>query len=324
MSILTIGNFDGCHLGHQDLLTKALSISQHLPSLPTIAISFAPRPEAFFKKLPMELLLTTVSQKSRIFREFGMSRFECLTFDASLAELSANDFCSKILVDTYKCKHLIIGEDFCFGKNREGNVLWLKQKASSHHFQLHIVPTRMIQEKKISSSAIRLLLAEHGDAQSVLKMLGRPYLVEGTLVKGAQLGRKIGFPTLNLKNNDQVLPRPGVYAGYFWVDLARQNSKHPSLLTIDRDAAPAVINIGFRPTVSSNQTLTVEAHLLPESSKEISVALSHTEGFYDANAGIYFLQRIREEKKFSDINELKQQISLDVQTAQETFKELQS
>jgi len=325
MSVLTIGNFDGCHLGHQDLLAKAIALGLAYPTFETLGLSFYPRPEAFFKKKDGEPLLTTTAQKQRIFFEFGLNRFECLPFDDSIAQLSAQNFFKKVLRDQFKCQHLIVGEDFHFGKNREGNILWLREKTSSEQsFTLHVIPTKSLAEKKISSSAIRHILAEDGNTRQATIMLGRPYLLEGTLIKGAQVGRKIGFPTFNLKPFCQVLPKPGVYAGFIWIDLSAKGQSQPTILCVDSGAQPAVINIGYRPTVTSDATLSIEAHALPGFTGPISSSLKTDAELYDKKAGFYFLDRIRNEQKFNDIGELKSQIARDCLAAATVCEQLNS
>jgi riboflavin kinase/FMN adenylyltransferase len=315
MAVVTIGNFDGCHLGHQDLLGQTLRLGKILNQSETIGISFYPRPEAYFRGIEYEPLLTTTSQKRRIFSEFGIDRFECLPFNASMAQLTANEFVEEILIKQFECQHLVVGEDFHFGKGREGSTKWLLDRAKIYELVLHSIPIKKNDHKKISSSAIRKLLSEEGDTSSAITMLGRPYLVEGNLVKGAQLGRKIGFPTFNLQSKEQVLPKNGVYAGYVWINRSKISGAHPTLLRIDEEAEAAIINVGYRPTVSSEHIISIEAHLLDGFSQPLLSYFKDYGDFYNVEAGFYFLDRIREEKKFAGLDALKEQIALDCKIA---------
>ncbi len=308
MSILTIGNFDGCHLGHQALISRTLQVAHTSLDETPAALTFSPRPEAFFKGISKEALLMTMGQKQRALAELGILEFHCLDFDKQLASMSAKDFLDKVILKRFHGRHLVIGEDFHFGQNRVGHAAWLLQHTDPKKFGVSVVKTYQVKNQKIGSSLIRSLLGMYGDVATAQEMLGRPYLLEGVITKGQQLGRTIGFPTINLQTTDQLIPKPGVYAGYLWLESPTQGT--PTILTRDPTARRAVFNIGYKPTVAANAgaQISVEGHILEE--HPVLKTLAHKET-YGLKAGFYMCHRLRDEQKFSSLEELKKQINKD-------------
>lgn len=323
MSIITIGNFDGCHRGHRELIAETLLVARRLRDDKPIALTFNPRPEAFFKTLDHELLLTTITQKQRAFSELGLQGFQCLDFNQDMAAMTAEVFLEKVLLQQFNCRHLVIGEDFHFGKNRVGNAAWLTKHTDPQSLGLSVVKTYQFNGGKIGSSSIRQLICEQGDLTTALDMLGRPYLLEGVVKQGQQLGRTIGFPTINLGNINQIIPKPGVYAGYLW--LESPENKTPTIMTCDQTACPAVFNIGYKPTVTPLTSLehshSVEGHVLGKHS--VLQALSKQDS-YGLSAGFYFCNRLRDEQKFASLEDLKTQIAKDCIKGLEVLEALKS
>jgi riboflavin kinase/FMN adenylyltransferase len=281
---IALGNFDGLHLGHQQVLHPILTPSN--PSIYPTVVTFDPHPQEFFSGESRQLL-TPFREKAALLDQWGVKQWVLLPFDQELAALSPDQFVKDILVDQLQAKQVSVGQDFRFGYQRKGNAEKLKELAYLFAIKVHIIPLKLEKASiRISSSLIRQALAK-GDITQANQMLGRNYCLLGKVVKGQQLGRTIGFPTANLKvAEDKLLPRYGVYGG--WVNIDDQT-----------DAKLGAVNIGQRPTVNGLFP-TVEVHLLDWQGdlydKEISVSL---EVF------------IRPEQKFSGLEALQKQIKQD-------------
>ncbi len=305
----TIGNFDGCHLGHQELVKMTLHLSR-IKSMSPLALSFSPRPEVFFNKSSKARELFTAEQKKRAFCELGVSYLAIKIFDKEFSQISHESFFHDFLLKSLKAKAVIIGDNFRFGFRRLGDTAWLRQAGKKTDTDIAIVPAVIDGDEAISSTRIRNALMRNGDVEHVCSWLGRPYLLEGKIEKGDQLGRTIGFPTANLGEIKQLTPKPGVYAGYTW--LSSSDRETPTVLKVDDSSIASVFNIGYRPTVSNKMQLRCEAHLL---SGEYGA-----DALYGKKAGFYLSHRLREEKKFNSIEELKKQISMDLEKAKKTLK----
>ena len=213
--------------------------------------------------------------------------------------MSPDKFYQSILIDELNAKAIIVGENFRYGQGRAGDSKCLRDAGSDHEVLTVIEESAKLEDHVVSSTKIRAAIRS-GDVMLASQMLGRPYLLEGNLKKGDQLGRKLSFPTLNLDAKDLLIPAKGVYAGYVWVK-AVQPGNQPQILKRHPKAMPAAINIGMRPTVSG-LTLRIEAHVLSDYPQENT---------YDVTAGFYFIDRIRDEAKFQSLDELKAQIGKD-------------
>ena len=296
---LTIGNFDGCHLGHQKLINRTLIAADEL-KVSAASLTFSPRPDVFFNpERSGDGNLFTEDMKSRAFHELNISAHFVQKFSANVSQMSHDKFFQSILIDELHAKAIIVGENFRYGQGRKGDSKCLRLAGTEHKVVTTIEESAKLNDQVVSSTKIRAAI-RNGDTLLANQMLGRPYLLEGILKKGDQLGRRLNFPTLNLEAKDLLTPSNGVYAGYVWIKDVQAGS-YPSILKRHPNAMPAAINVGMRPTVSG-LTLRIEAHVLTEYSKENT---------YDLAAGFYFIERIRDEAKFQNLDELKAQIGRD-------------
>ncbi|MBP9706416.1 MAG: riboflavin biosynthesis protein RibF [Oligoflexales bacterium] len=308
---LAIGNFDGCHRGHQSLIQQLVNLAKQKGASAGV-LTFDPRPEAFFRQFGAETLLFTREQKSRAFEELGVDFHILQEFDFAFSRLSHVEFFEDLLVKQLGIKVLVVGADFKFGAGRLGNIDYLKSACEKFSIDFQpLFPVLIDASEKspqISSTRIRQSLLNEGDCQLVAKMLGRPYLVEGLIKSGDKIGRQLGFPTLNLEpERAQLLPKNGVYSAYVALPENLSAGKKvfiPPIFPDYKSLAPAAVNIGLRPTLQQNlPELRIEAHLLD---RKLAMELD------SRPMGIYFVERIRDEKKFADLDELKANIANDI------------
>ena len=289
---IALGNFDGIHQGHQVVLQPIINVIQPLqqPHIYSSVVSFTPHPREFFSGGKLQLL-TPVAEKAEQLSDLGIEQLILLHFNRDLASLSPEQFVEQIVVKQLQAKVISVGSDFRFGHRRKGTAEDLKNIASAfgitvHLNSLHKYQNRGRQTVRVSSSLIRQALQD-GEINTANTMLGRPYRFAGTVVKGQQLGRTIGFPTANLElPTEKFLPRYGVYAVDTWVD---------------NNLVKGVMNIGCRPTVAGNAP-TIEVHLLNWSGD-----------LYGQTLKVDLLQFLRPEQKFDSVEALKQQITKDCQ-----------
>ncbi len=313
---VALGNFDGVHRGHQQVIQPILQesrASQAIAATPpagdwqnqfdsqvgtgkehiyaTVA-TFNPHPREFFSGKSWKLL-TPRSEKVQQLSTMGVEQLVLLPFDRELASLSPQEFVEKILVQQLEVRRVSVGEDFCFGRGRTGTSADLQAIASSYGIDVAIVSLQTCQGERISSSIIRQSL-EQGDISQANRLLGRPYTLTGVVTKGQQLGRTIGFPTANLQlPSEKLLPRHGVYSVRVY---------SPSL-TSPTASQSGVMNIGMRPTVNGS-TVTVEIHLLDWSGD-----------LYGQTLTVSLEQFLRPEQKFTSLDALKSQIQADCEAA---------
>jgi riboflavin kinase/FMN adenylyltransferase len=314
-SAVTIGNFDGCHRGHQALLGRTVALARER-GMSAVAITFAPRPEAFFqaaKRGGPEALLFTPEQKSRALAEAGIDAQFVVRFDAAFAARTHQDFYRETLLERLGARALVVGDNFRFGNQRAGDATFLAERGRADGLVVEVGVGVTEGRERVSSTRVRTTLTQTGDVASVAAMLGRPYLVEGVVRRGDQRGRTIGFPTANLAVRgagivaEQLLPLNGVYAGHLWIADA-DGGERPTLLTRARRAVPAVANLGVRPTVATGEPLPrLEVHALD--------AAFGPDELYGKAAGFYFVERLRGEERFASLDELKAQISRDADAA---------
>lgn len=288
-SILAIGIFDGCHLGHQKILKKLLTRSRRL-GVAAGLMTFSPHPDRVLNHKKVKLIQTP-QQKTEFLKKWGLDFCLILSLERDLAALSGKEFSRDILKNRLGVREVIVGQNFRFGHNRCCGVRELRAFAGLYNFQAVVVKPVTKAGHPVSSSLIRNYLAK-GRVEQAARLLGRPYEIQGTVVKGRGFGRTLGFPTINLKTANEILP-PGVYI---------------SLVQIDDRIHPAVANIGFRPTLGHRQP-SVEAHLL-EFSEEL----------YGRSVSLKFLKKLRDEKKFPSSEALKKQIAADVCHARRYFE----
>jgi riboflavin kinase / FMN adenylyltransferase len=282
---VALGNFDGIHLGHRQVILPVLSSDSVTRAT---VVTFNPHPKEFFSGQPRSLI-TPHEEKSEFLSSIGVDQLVLLPFNRSLAALNPHEFVEEILVRHLQAEHVSVGADFRFGQGRAGNALELSAIAASYGIQTSIVPLLTFQGQRISSTAIREALLA-GELQTANRMLGRPYRLIGEIVTGQQLGRTIGFPTANLRvPNDKLIPRQGVYA--VWVS------------GVESQPILGVMNIGNRPTVNG-VAQTIEVHLLDWSGD-----------LYGKTLTVELENFIRPEQKFGSLDELKTQIRVDCETA---------
>ena len=292
-SVLTVGTFDGVHLGHQAILRYLLERAGALGGTSTV-LSFHPHPREIVEGTPLSLL-TTIEERADIMEEIGLDRLAILPFTKEFSRLSAETFVEDILVRGIGLREIVIGYDHAFGRDRRGNADLLRTLGKKHGFTVDIVPARIIQEQAVSSRKIRRSLEEHGDVQAAADMLGRPYCLTGRVVRGEGRGREMGFPTANIavEHPRKVIPADGVYAVrvYRLSGHADGSPKNRSL--------PGMMNIGIRPTFGGGQRM-IEVHLLDTE-----------EDMYGELLRVEFVSRTRDERRFASKKELMRQLSQD-------------
>lgn len=276
---IAVGNFDGFHLGHQELLKRLRMHADHRRLTPG-ALTFKPNPKVYFgRAIP---LIFTDSQKEEVLKKQQIDRVIFLSF-SEVVRLSAEDFIRRILIGKFGMRALVVGENFRFGAGRTGTIDLLTHIARQEDFSLEVVPSLTFEGERISSSRIRKLLV-HGDVERAGRLLGRNYFIDGIVVSGAGRGRKLGFPTINLKTDNQILPR-GVFA-----TLVEWKSK----------CMNAVTNIGSSPTFGRSFEQ-VETHIL-----------DFRKNIYGHHVRLHFIHKLRDEFRFDGPDELVAQIRRDV------------
>lgn len=281
-TIVALGNFDGVHWGHRQVIQPILSQSA-TEAVPTV-VTFDPHPQEFFSQ-QRRSLLTPIAEKATCLREMGVGQLLLLPFDRALANLTPQEFVETILVQRLQARRISVGEDFCFGRKRSGTTEDLRSIAARFDIEVQVITLHTHEGQRISSSAIRQAL-EQGDVARAKLLLGRPYTLVGEVVQGQQLGRTIGFPTANLQvPSEKFLPRQGVYC--VWVQGAEPQPR------------AGVMNIGDRPTVSGLQQ-TIEVHLLDWSGD-----------LYGKTLTVSLEKFLRPEQKFASLDALKEQIQID-------------
>ena len=277
---VALGNFDGLHLGHQRVIQPILDSTEHIYST---VVTFTPHPQEYFTG-QRRALLTPLNEKVQQLIRLGVQQLVLLPFDRELAALSPQEFVEKILLQQLRCQQISVGEDFCFGKQRTGTAKDLQALAATFNIPVTMVPLHTCEGERISSSSIRRAL-EQGDLAHAKALLGRPYILTGSVIKGQQLGRKIGFPTANLQlPTEKFLPRQGVYA----VRVLGEDS-----------SSLGVMNIGHRPTVNGIHP-SVEVHLLDWS-----------DDLYGKTLTVQLEKFLRPEQKFASLEALIGQIQVD-------------
>lgn len=290
-TVLTLGVFDGLHLGHQQIMKTVVERAAAIGAVPT-AITFDPHPRAILHPESAPPMLQTLDQRLANFEVLGIEQAIVMPFTLEFSRQPAEDFLSAIVSDRLHAKEVYLGKGFAFGKDRGGNIDLLRRMSDELGFVADEVDEVQLRGQRISSSKIRKLLSE-GRVNLARRMLGRPYGVEGVIIRGNRRGHTIGFPTANLKPHNRVVPRFGVYASATLIDGAWRRS---------------ITNIGIRPTFESDAEPSIETYIFD------------FEGdLYGDVLRVRFLYRIRDERKFNGIDELKTQIEKDTQRARNYF-----
>lgn len=293
-AVLTIGNFDGVHKGHQSLFQQVINKAKQINGT-SVTITFDPHPlQALGISGPP--LITRRDQKLELIEKCGIDVLLCIRFNMEFASITAHDFIEDILVNKIGMKAIIIGGDYSFGKDRLGNTELLKKEGNRLGFETVISAWKHVtgsNHERISSTRIREIVME-GKVNQAYKYIGRHYQIRGKVIKGRQRGgSQLGFPTVNIKLHDELCPKLGVYA--VAVETVKGNFK-------------GVANIGFSPTFGDHQ-FTIEVHIL-----------DFNDDIYDTRIRVNMIKRLRDEKKFAGIRELSDQIKKDIQKAKEIFE----
>ena len=293
-AVITIGNFDGVHIGHQALFHEVIEKAEAIDGT-SVAMTFEPHPLRVLKQNNHPPLITLYEQKAELIERSGMDVLICVPFTLEFAALSAEQFVRDLLVHKIGIKAIVVGEDYSFGKNREGNIDLLNSFGRKYGFEVIVagwIKSARALAERISSTKIRELVTD-GRMEQAEKMLGRNYQIRGKVVTGRDRGGKLlGIPTANINLNDELCPKTGIYA----VTVECEGTQHQG-----------VANIGYSPTFEDH-VFTVEVHIL-----------DFSDNLYGTNIRINFIKRIRDEIKFSNISELIAQIKLDIAVAREIF-----
>jgi riboflavin kinase / FMN adenylyltransferase len=292
---LTIGNFDGVHLGHQRIVCAVVEKARD-SNLKSAVVTFDPHPAKVLKPGSAPTMLETVDQRCQHFADLGVEAVLVLKFDQALAAVSAEDFVKRILVDSLRVREMFVGDNFRFGQKQRGDVKMLQAMGRDDGFNVNIVEPKTLDGQIVSSSAIRQALRD-GRVADAERMLGRPFALAGEIVSGTGMGRKLIVPTLNLKTAQETLPKNGVYVTQSTVDGATYGS---------------VTNIGVRPTFDGTK-LAIESYLFGFSAFVTGGPLE-----------VKFLHRLRDEQKFAAPDALKKQVLHDIERAQALYAELQA
>ncbi|MEW6687791.1 MAG: bifunctional riboflavin kinase/FAD synthetase [Pseudomonadota bacterium] len=290
---LTIGNFDGVHLGHRAMLERLVAGARSR-KLVSCALTFEPHPREFFSPELAPTRLTRAREKLELIAETGVERVHVLRFDARLAALSAERFIEDVLLRGLGTRWLLVGRDFRFGAKRAGDYAMLEAAARRLGFEIEALPDIAHEGERVSSSRVRAALAA-GDLAAAARLLGRAYVMSGRVAHGDGLGAALGFPTANI-----VLRRKPPLAGIFAVEAELEETRQ-----VLRGAA----SVGRRPTVKENGAPLLEVHLL-----------DWREALYGRHLRVRFLAKLREEKKFDGLEALRAAIGRDVEQAREYFR----
>tara|TARA_B100000767_G_scaffold272107_1_gene299100 strand:+ start:351 stop:1298 length:948 start_codon:yes stop_codon:yes gene_type:complete len=300
-SVVTIGTFDGAHKGHQKILSRLNDRAKETDG-ESILFTFYPHPRMIvFPETHNLKLLQTIEEKIESLASFGLDNLIIYPFTKDFSRLTAFEFVRDILVEKLKVKTLVIGYDHQFGRNREGDLEFLKETAKIFDFEVEEISAEEVQEVNVSSTKIRQSL-NNGNIERANEFLGRPFLCTGTVVEGKRLGRELGFPTLNiqLNNEHKILPKDGVYAVQVQMGAASFNG---------------MMNIGQNPTVQNDvdQEKKIEVHIF-DFDKEV----------YGAEVKVFFEKYIRDEKTFSNLGELKSQLIQDENSVRTYFNSIRT
>ncbi len=293
-AVVTVGNFDGLHVGHQAILRTVTGRARALDG-EAVVYTFEPHPRKVLRPEQAPRLLTTPEQKLELLERYGADVVVVEAFDRGFAGRSPESFVREILHDRLDPVEVYVGYDFRFGRDREGSMRTLTELGPRLGFAVTIIPEVTIGERDVNSTRIRQLLSE-GDVEGAEPLLGRSYAVRGRIVEGDRRGRTLGFPTANLEPENEILPAAGVYSG--------------RLRLLDEGAPPAgaeygvVTNVGRRPTFKESDPVLAEAHLF-EFEGEL----------YGRRVELHFLHHLREERRFGSVEALKRQIEADAAEA---------
>ncbi|MDJ0786519.1 MAG: bifunctional riboflavin kinase/FAD synthetase [Myxococcota bacterium] len=292
--VLTVGNFDGLHVGHRSILDTVITRARALGG-PAAVYTFEPHPRRVLRPESSPRLLTTLEQKLELLEGAGIDLVIVEPFTREFASLPPEGFVREILHERIDPREVYVGYDFRYGRDREGSMRTLTEMGPHLGFSVTIIPEVTVGERDVNSTRIRSLL-EEGEVEEAAELLVRPYAIRGRVVEGDHRGRTIGFPTMNLDPENEILPCAGVYAG----DLTLLDEGEPEA----GSRFPVVTNVGRRPTFKDSDPMLAEAHVIGE-------------GFdaYGRRVEVSFQYRLRAERRFEDVDALRAQIARDVEEA---------
>jgi len=291
-AVVTIGNFDGVHLGHREIFRRVVRKARAVGGV-SVVYTFVPHPLKVVAPERAPRLINTYAEKERLIEASCIDVLICAPFTAATAAQAADRFVEDVLVGKVGVRYLVVGYDYAFGRNREGNVDFLRHKGEALGFEVEVLGPIQGQGEVYSSTRIRQMLID-GDVRSVVALLGRHFTLEGEVVHGAKRGKGLGFPTANLATDKEILPRPGVYA---------VKVKHGDRIL------GGVVNIGCNPTFG-NEAQAVEVHLL-----------DFNEQIYGETLRLYFVERLRDEMRFPSPDALVRSIEADIDRARQLLAE---
>ncbi len=287
-AVLTIGNFDGMHRGHQEILKRVIQQAQQKHCMPAV-LTFFPHPVRVLRPAEAPALLMTLHQRLAAFEATGIDAALVLTFNEALSKMSPQAFVRKYLAETMRAQVVMVGENFRFGHRQEGDVKKLESLGKEIGFDVEIVKPLSVDGTVVSSTAVRKALSE-GHVEDAAHLLGRPFALAGHIQPGTGQGRKLVVPTLNLKTEQEMLPKTGVYV---------------TQTRIGEHGFPSVTNVGVRPTFNGAQ-VTIESHLFDFDQEMTSGQME-----------VLFLVRLRDERKFTGHGPLREQVLRDIERAKE-------
>jgi riboflavin kinase / FMN adenylyltransferase len=289
--VVTIGNFDGIHLGHREIFRRVRTIAAAIGG-ESVVVTFVPHPVKLFTSLKKLRLITTYAEKEGLVEASGIDYLLEIPFTEEFAALTARDFVSRILLDLIGTKHLVIGYDYKFGRNREGDVALLRQMGEEFGFTVHVLEPIGAEGEIYSSTRIRQMVGD-GDVKGVVRLLGRHFFLDGTVIHGRHRGKGLGFPTANLATDNELIPKNGVYA---------------VKVKIDNVMFDGACNIGSNPTFGNEETA-IEVFIF-----------NFTGDLYGRTLRVFYIDRIRDERRFADAYALQQAIQSDVDCCTEMLR----
>lgn len=294
-SVVTIGTFDGVHLGHRKIIKKLVETATNQDLLTTV-FTFFPHPRMVIQKDVSLKLIHTLDEKKSVLRSLGIDQLITCPFDQSFSEMDAETFVAEILVKRLKVQKVIIGYDHRFGRNRTADINDMRMFGKKYHFEVEEIPVQEINEVSVSSTKIRMALGQ-GNVKTAWEYLGEPFCISGRVVHGLKIGRTIGFPTANIKVEEsyKLIPKDGIYLVYN---------------IFDGKKVYGMMSIGKNPTIEGKGA-SIEVHFF-----------DFNEDIYQHKLKIRFLERLRDEQKFASVEELKRQLINDEITSKQLLKTL--
>jgi len=296
LPIVTMGNFDGVHLGHRKLIQSVVARAAEIGGTP-MAITFHPHPLHMLVPNNAPVQIQTLPQKLAVIESLGIPVAVVIPYNEKLAGTSARDFATDVLCEKLRIREIYVGPNFAFGNRRQGSINLLKEIGREKEFFAEKIPQVEFRGTRVSSTAVRQAIV-YGQVSLTRRLLARPFTIEGTVIRGAGLGTKLQIPTANLRAENELIPRRGVYI---------------TRLCVDGNSWAGVTNIGFRPTINAeeNPALSIETH-----------ALDFSQDIYGKRITVEFWNRIRDERRFASLDELVERINKDKDRSRRYFRRL--